>query len=98
MDGDGTDAENVLDRQLSATVRMNLFDEQPPFLNAFFRFQLGSNTFDGEPVASRASWCNSLLRESARHSLPRCIDWQIPEDRPGPCLQTSGGHCQLSAE
>lgn len=53
MDDEGTDAEDVLERQLSAAVRMNLFDEQPPYLNAFFRFQLGSNTFDGEPVARK---------------------------------------------
>ena len=82
MDGDGTDAEQVLDRQLAAAVRMNLFDEQPPYLNAFFRFQLGSNTFDGEPVASRASWSHSLPRESASHSLLQCIDRQIPRSAP----------------
>mmetsp|Transcript_42358 Transcript_42358/g.100665 ORF Transcript_42358/g.100665 Transcript_42358/m.100665 type:complete len:283 (-) Transcript_42358:68-916(-) len=54
MDDEGTDAEDVLERQLSAAVRMNLFDEQPPYLNAFFRFQLGSNTFDGYEFAMEA--------------------------------------------
>lgn len=52
MNGDGVDLDHVLERQLSAAVSMNLFDEQPPYLNAVFRFQLESNTFDGELVAS----------------------------------------------
>jgi hypothetical protein len=47
MEVDGEDSDAVLERQLSASVRMTLFDEQPAYLNAFFRFQLGSNTFDG---------------------------------------------------
>jgi hypothetical protein len=39
--------ELAIERQLNMAVGANLFDEQPPYLNSFFRFQLGSNTFDG---------------------------------------------------
>ncbi|KAJ1489987.1 hypothetical protein T484DRAFT_1778604, partial [Baffinella frigidus] len=54
MNGDGVDLDHVLERQLSAAVSMNLFDEQPPYLNAVFRFQLESNTFDGNEFAIKA--------------------------------------------
>ena len=37
MEVDGEDSDAVLERQLSASVRMTLFDEQPAYLNAFFR-------------------------------------------------------------
>eukprot|EP00287_Rhodomonas_sp_CCMP768_P001432 CAMPEP_0196751842 /NCGR_PEP_ID=MMETSP1091-20130531/85154_1 /TAXON_ID=302021 /ORGANISM="Rhodomonas sp., Strain CCMP768" /LENGTH=43 /DNA_ID= /DNA_START= /DNA_END= /DNA_ORIENTATION= len=40
----GIDTEHIIDQQLSQAVTANLFEEQAPFLNAFFRFQLGSNT------------------------------------------------------
>jgi len=39
--------EMAIERQLNTVVGANLFAEQPPYLNSFFRFQLGSNTFDG---------------------------------------------------
>ena len=42
-----SESELAIDRQLQTVVVMNLFEEQPPYLNSFFRFQLGSNTFDG---------------------------------------------------
>lgn len=42
-----SECELAIERQLNAVVGANLFDEQPPYLNSFFRFQLGSNTFDG---------------------------------------------------
>ena len=42
-----SESELAIERQLNAVVGTNLFDEQPPYLNSFFRFQLGSNTFDG---------------------------------------------------
>ncbi len=42
-----SESELAIDRQLDSVVVTNLFAEQPPYLNSFFRFQLGSNTFDG---------------------------------------------------
>lgn len=42
-----SESELAIERQLNDVVVSNLFDEQPPYLNSFFRFQLGSNTFDG---------------------------------------------------
>ena len=45
--GAGSEHELAIERQLDSVVVTNLFAEQPPYLNSFFRFQLGSNTFDG---------------------------------------------------
>jgi len=42
-----SESELAIDRHLDSVVVTNLFAEQPPYLNSFFRFQLGSNTFDG---------------------------------------------------
>jgi hypothetical protein len=47
-----SESELAIDRQLQTVVVMNLFEEQPPYLNSFFRFQLGSNTFDGMYVST----------------------------------------------
>jgi len=46
--------EMAIERQLNTVVGANLFAEQPPYLNSFFRFQLGSNTFDGYEFAMEA--------------------------------------------
>jgi len=54
METSETDTDHIIDRQLAHTINTNLFDEQAPFLNAFFRFQLGSNTFDGYEFAMEA--------------------------------------------
>jgi hypothetical protein len=36
-----------LENMVDGAVRINLFDDRPLGLNALFRFQLGSNVFDG---------------------------------------------------
>lgn len=48
--------EQVLERRVSDAVGMNLFDKQPDCLNALFRFEVASDTFDGEPAGIRARW------------------------------------------
>ena len=53
-----SESELAIDRQLQTVVVMNLFEEQPPYLNSFFRFQLGSNTFDGMYVSTHDVWFN----------------------------------------
>ncbi len=39
--------EPILDQQLLKAVTTNLFEDKPAALNALFRFQIGSSTFDG---------------------------------------------------
>ncbi len=39
--------EPILDQQLLKAVTTNLFEDRPAALNALFRFQIGSSTFDG---------------------------------------------------
>lgn len=59
-------SEATIENQLSLVVGANLFDEQPLCLNSFFRFQLGSNTFDGEsPRACRVCWLRAPLWPAA---------------------------------
>ena len=55
-----SESELAIERQLNAVVGTTLFDEQPPYLNSFFRFQLGSNTFDG--MLHRRTPCQPLVR------------------------------------
>jgi hypothetical protein len=40
--------EQILDQQLLKAVNTNLFEDRPAALNALFRFQIGSSTFDGQ--------------------------------------------------
>ena len=43
----GVEAESLIDHEILNVINIGLFHDNPPFLNSFFRFQLGSNTFDG---------------------------------------------------
>ena len=67
-----SDSELAIDRQLNAVVVANLFDAQPPCLSSFFRFQLGSNTFDGLSLSLTNSHTLSLSLSSLPPSLYEC--------------------------
>jgi len=47
--------DEEIDELLGSSVRSHLFDERPLSMNALFRFQLGSNAFDGYEFA-RDAW------------------------------------------
>eukprot|EP00960_Hanusia_phi_P047192 758284-Hanusia_phi.AAC.2 len=51
----GLEAESLIDHEILNAIHIGLFHDNPPFLNSFFRFQLGSNTFDGYEFA-RDAW------------------------------------------
>jgi len=72
-----SEMEMAIERQLNTVVGANLFAEQPPYLNSFFRFQLGSNTFDGVSLplsllparctcagtCTLSAWCCSIRKK-----------------------------------
>ncbi len=49
--------EPILDQQLLKAVTTNLFEDRPAALNALFRFQIGSSTFDGRFICLIRSCC-----------------------------------------
>mmetsp|Transcript_42383 Transcript_42383/g.133528 ORF Transcript_42383/g.133528 Transcript_42383/m.133528 type:complete len:251 (-) Transcript_42383:1054-1806(-) len=51
----GVEVESLIDHEILNVINIGLFHDNPPFLNSFFRFQLGSNTFDGYEFA-RDAW------------------------------------------
>jgi hypothetical protein len=66
---DGHAEAERLENMVDGAVRANLFDDRPLGLNALFRFQLGSNIFDGEEAIPMHVYpcehqppCNSRLQ------------------------------------
>ena len=102
-------SEATIENQLSLVVGANLFDEQPLCLNSFFRFQLGSNTFDGEsPRACRVCslraplWPAACSRFGAATErcawLPRLLLHHYHPPDPKPRLAAVGTAACMASE